>query len=40
MFRQGAHFKGMAVESIEGRGATRNEGPTRFNLKQRTTDGD
>lgn len=30
----------MPVESIFGRGATRNETPTRFNLKQRTDDGD
>jgi DNA repair photolyase len=30
----------MPVESIKGRGATRNTTPTRFNLKERLTDGD
>src|SRR5688500_14306584 len=30
----------MPVESIPGRGATRNATPTRFNLKERVADGD
>ena len=30
----------MPVESISGRGATRNATPTRFNLQERVTDGD
>jgi len=30
----------MPVESIQGRGATRNRTPTRFNLKERVDDGD
>ena len=30
----------MPVESISGRGATRNGTPTRFNLKERVEDGD
>jgi DNA repair photolyase len=30
----------MPVESISGRGATRNATPTRFNLKERIADGD
>ena len=30
----------MPVESISGRGATRNANPTRFNLKERIADGD
>src|SRR5687767_8277879 len=30
----------MPVESIRGRGATRNSTPTRFNLKERAIDGD
>ena len=30
----------MPVESITGRGATRNATPTRFNLKERVADGD
>lgn len=30
----------MPVESIKGRGATRNATPTRFNLKERSADGD
>lgn len=30
----------MSVESIKGRGATRNATPTRFNLKERLADGD
>ena len=33
-------FPGMVEESIPGRGATRNDGPTRFNLKERVADGD
>jgi len=30
----------MPIESIKGRGATRNTTPTRFNLKERLTEGD
>ena len=30
----------MPVESINGRGATRNATPTRFNLRERVLDGD
>ena len=30
----------MPVESIRGRGATRNTTPTRFNLNERAIDGD
>ena len=30
----------MPVESIKGRGATRNATPTRFNLKERTVEGE
>ena len=30
----------MPVESISGRGATRNATPTRFNLKERIADGE
>jgi DNA repair photolyase len=30
----------MAIESIRGRGATRNETPTRFNLQERLVEGD
>ena len=29
----------MPVESIRGRGATRNSSPTRFNLKERVVEG-
>ena len=30
----------MPVESIKGRGATRNATPTRFNLQERLVEGD
>ena len=40
MFLIGAHRCAMPVESISGRGATRNGTPTRFNLKERIADGE